>query len=136
MIIIIIIIIRTITILNSYNLYININLIKVINKYKNYNYFYKSLKELALYKNNFTTLSSSLKVTIVIFSFNILLKDKTINRIKENKIKIIKRNLVPKSKIFKTNSKYFKYIFEVACWVLLHSEKINILKSVIEVIIS
>ncbi|TDZ28076.1 hypothetical protein C8035_v002407 [Colletotrichum spinosum] len=114
----------------------NIDFIKIINNYKNYNYFYKSLKELVLYKGNFTTLSSSFKIIIAIFSFNILLEDKAISRIKKNKIKVIKKNLVPKSRIFKNNSKYFKYILEVACWVLLHSEKVYILKSIIEVVVS
>ncbi|TEA03232.1 hypothetical protein C8034_v002250 [Colletotrichum sidae] len=59
--------------LDSYNLE-NINFIKVINNYKNYNYFYKSLEELTLHKGNFTTLSSPLKITIAIFSLNILLE--------------------------------------------------------------
>ncbi|TEA03276.1 hypothetical protein C8034_v001670 [Colletotrichum sidae] len=92
----------------------NINLIKVINNYKNYNYFYKSLKELTLYKGDFTTLSNPFKIAIVIFSFNILLEDKIIGRVKKNKIKVIKKNLAPKSRVFKNNSKYFKYILEVA----------------------
>ncbi|TEA03255.1 hypothetical protein C8034_v001915 [Colletotrichum sidae] len=92
----------------------NINLIKVINNYKNYNYFYKGLKELALYKSDFTILSSLLKIAIAIFSFNILLEDKAISRIKKNKIKVIKKNLVSKYRILKNNSKYFKYILEVA----------------------
>ncbi|TDZ27276.1 hypothetical protein C8034_v011115, partial [Colletotrichum sidae] len=59
----------TITIFNPYNLNININLIKVINNYKNYNYSYKSLKKLALYKSNFTILSNSFRIVIIIFSF-------------------------------------------------------------------
>ncbi|TDZ46099.1 hypothetical protein C8034_v006470 [Colletotrichum sidae] len=94
-ILLIIIIIRTtyklllaiITILNLYNFNININLIKVINNYKNYNYFYKGLKELVLYKGNFTTLSNPLQIAIIIFSFNILLEDKTISRVKKIKLK-------------------------------------------------
>ncbi|TEA09865.1 hypothetical protein C8034_v011699 [Colletotrichum sidae] len=61
----------------------NINFIKVINNYKNYNYFYKSLKELVLYKSNFTTLSNPFTITIIIFSFNILLEDKAISRTKK-----------------------------------------------------
>ncbi|TDZ74743.1 hypothetical protein C8034_v004819 [Colletotrichum sidae] len=121
MIILLIIIIRTtyrlplviITILNPYNFNININLIRVINNYKNYNYFYKNLKRLTIYKSNFTILSSSFKVIIIIFNLNILLEDKAISRTKKNKIKIIKKNLIPKSKVFKDNSKYFKYILEV-----------------------
>ncbi|TDZ27486.1 hypothetical protein C8034_v010549 [Colletotrichum sidae] len=92
----------------------NINFIKIINNYKNYNYFYKSLKRLVLYKSNFIILPSLFKITIVIFSFNILLEDKAISRTKKNKIKIIKKNLASKSRIFKDNSKYFKYILEVA----------------------
>ncbi|TEA09892.1 hypothetical protein C8034_v011488 [Colletotrichum sidae] len=88
---------------------------KIINNYKNYNYSYKSLKELVLYKSNFTTFSSPLKIVIIIFNINILLEDKTISRIKKNKIKVIKKNLALKSRIFKDNSKYFKYILEVAC---------------------
>ncbi|TDZ54002.1 hypothetical protein C8034_v006043 [Colletotrichum sidae] len=92
----------------------NINLIKVINNYKNYNYLYKNLKELVLYKSNFTILSSLLKIIITIFNFNISLEDKAISRTKNNKIKIIKKNLILKSRIFKDNSKYFKYILEVA----------------------
>ncbi|TEA03277.1 hypothetical protein C8034_v001558 [Colletotrichum sidae] len=92
----------------------NINFIKVINNYKNYNYFYKDLKKLVLYKNNFTILSSFLKIAIIIFSFNILLKDEAISRTKKNKIKIIKKNLVFKNRVFKDNSEYFKYILEVA----------------------
>ncbi|TEA18573.1 hypothetical protein C8034_v010166 [Colletotrichum sidae] len=106
--------IRIIIILNPYSLNININFIKIINNYKNNNYFYKSLKELVLYKNDFTILSSFLKIIIFIFSFNILLEDKAISRTKNNKIKIIKKNLVFKSKMFKDNSKYFEYILEVA----------------------
>ncbi|TDZ86941.1 hypothetical protein C8034_v003769 [Colletotrichum sidae] len=61
----------------------NINLIKVINNYKNYNYFYKSLKKLVLYKSDFMILSSLFKVAIIIFSFNILLEDEAISRTKK-----------------------------------------------------
>ncbi|TEA10527.1 hypothetical protein C8034_v009565 [Colletotrichum sidae] len=60
---------------------------KVINNYKNYNYFYKNLKRLVLYKGDFTTLSSPFKVVITIFSFNILLEDKAISRVKKIKLK-------------------------------------------------
>ncbi|TDZ73296.1 hypothetical protein C8034_v004974 [Colletotrichum sidae] len=102
---------RIIIILNPYNFNININLIKIVN---NYNYFYKNLKRLVLYKNNFIILSSFFKVVITIFSFNILLEEKAISRAKKNKIKIIKKNLVFKSRMFKDNSEYFKYILEVA----------------------
>ncbi|TDZ27745.1 hypothetical protein C8035_v003980 [Colletotrichum spinosum] len=49
------------------------------------------------------------------FRFNILLKDEAISRTKQNNIKVIKKNLAFKSKVFKDNSKYFKYILEVAC---------------------
>ncbi|TDZ27594.1 hypothetical protein C8035_v005183 [Colletotrichum spinosum] len=100
--------------LNPYNLNININFIKVINNYKNYNYFYKNLKELILHRGNFTILSSFLKVIIVIFSLNILLEDKAISRTKKDKIKVIRKNLMPKNRVFTNNSKYFKYILEVA----------------------
>ncbi|TDZ28614.1 hypothetical protein C8034_v008716 [Colletotrichum sidae] len=93
----------------------NINFIKVINNYKNYNYFYKSLKGLVLYKSNFTILSSPLKIIATIFNFNILLEDKAISRTKKNKIEVIKKNPVFQSRMFKDNSKYFKYILEVAC---------------------
>ncbi|TEA10698.1 hypothetical protein C8034_v008974 [Colletotrichum sidae] len=60
---------------------------KVINNYKNYNYFYKSLKELVLYKGNFTILSSPLKIAITIFNLYILLEDKVINRAEKTKLK-------------------------------------------------
>ncbi|TEA10114.1 hypothetical protein C8034_v010605 [Colletotrichum sidae] len=69
--------------LNPYNFNININFIKVVNNYKNYNYFYKSLKRLVLYGSNFTILSSFLNIAIVIFNFNILLEDKAISRAKK-----------------------------------------------------
>ncbi|TDZ38865.1 hypothetical protein C8034_v006973 [Colletotrichum sidae] len=59
----------------------------MINNYKNYNYFYKNLKGLVLYKSNFTTLSNPLKITIVIFNFNILLEDKAISRARKIKFK-------------------------------------------------
>ncbi|TEA10040.1 hypothetical protein C8034_v010966 [Colletotrichum sidae] len=108
------IMIRTITIFNSYNLNININFIKIINNYTNYNYFYKNLKKLVLYKSNFIILSSPFKIAIVIFNFNILLEDKAISRIKK-KIKVIKKNLALKSRVFKDNSKHFKCILEVVC---------------------
>ncbi|TDZ99538.1 hypothetical protein C8034_v003120 [Colletotrichum sidae] len=101
--------------LNPYNFNININYIKVVNNYKNYNYFYKNLKELALYKNDFTTLSNLFKIAIIIFNLKILLEDKAISRAKRNKIKVIKKNLMFKSRMFKNNPKYFKYILEVAC---------------------
>ncbi|TEA10080.1 hypothetical protein C8034_v010795 [Colletotrichum sidae] len=94
----------------------NINLIKIVNNYKNYNYFYKSLKRLALYKSNFTTLFSPLKVTRIIFNFNILLEDKIISRTKR-KNKVTKKNLASKSRMFKDNPKYVEYILEVAYWV-------------------
>ncbi|TEA09974.1 hypothetical protein C8034_v011061 [Colletotrichum sidae] len=93
----------------------NINLIKVVNNYKKYNYFYKSLKGLVLYKSNFTILPSLLKITIVIFNLNILLEDESISRTKKNKVKVIRKNFVFKSRIFKDNSKYFEYILEVTC---------------------
>ncbi|TEA10804.1 hypothetical protein C8034_v008455 [Colletotrichum sidae] len=99
---------------NPYNFNTNINLKKIINNYKNYNYFYKSLKGLALYKGDFTTLSSLFKILIAIFNFNILLKNKAINRAKKNKIEVIKKNLTFKSRVFKNNSKYFEYSIEVA----------------------
>ncbi|TEA10512.1 hypothetical protein C8034_v009492 [Colletotrichum sidae] len=92
----------------------NINLIKAINNYKNYNYFYKSLNKLVLYKSDFTTFSSFLKIVITKFSLEKLLIDKTINITKKYKIKRIKKNLIFKSRIFSNNSKYFKYISEVA----------------------
>ncbi|TDZ54708.1 hypothetical protein C8034_v005924 [Colletotrichum sidae] len=65
----------------------NINLIKVVNNYKNYNYFYKSLKGLVLYKSNFTILPSSFKIVIIIFNFNILFEDKAISRAKKINLK-------------------------------------------------
>ncbi|TDZ28708.1 hypothetical protein C8035_v009435 [Colletotrichum spinosum] len=90
----------------------NVNLIKIINSYKNYKYFYKSLKGLVLNKGDFTTLPSSLKVVIIIFNLKILLEDKAISRVKRE-ITIIKKNLVLKSRVFKINSEHFKYILEV-----------------------
>ncbi|TDZ34574.1 hypothetical protein CTRI78_v011594 [Colletotrichum trifolii] len=53
--------IRTITILNTYNLSIKINFVKIINNYKNYSYFHKSLKRLVLYKRYFTMFPSLLE---------------------------------------------------------------------------
>ncbi|TDZ95171.1 hypothetical protein C8034_v003200 [Colletotrichum sidae] len=100
--------------LNPYNFNININLIKTINNYKDYSYFYKNLNKLVFYKSNFTTLSSLLKIAIVKFSFEILLIDKAISITKKYKIKRIKKNLILKSRIFSNNSTYFKYILEVA----------------------
>ncbi|TDZ29239.1 hypothetical protein C8035_v006392 [Colletotrichum spinosum] len=49
----------------------NIDFIKLIDNYKNYNSFHKGLKGLFLYKNNFTILSSLFKIIMVIFNFNI-----------------------------------------------------------------
>ncbi|TEA11941.1 hypothetical protein C8034_v007148 [Colletotrichum sidae] len=79
--------IATIIILNPYNFNINIDFIKVVNNYKNYNYFYKGLKGLVLYKSDFTISSSFLKIVIIIFDFNILLEDKVISRVKKIKLK-------------------------------------------------
>ncbi|TDZ29243.1 hypothetical protein C8035_v006391 [Colletotrichum spinosum] len=61
----------------------NINFIKIIHNYKNYIYFYKSLKELVLYQDDFTTFSSLLEVAVVIFSLNIFLEYITISRVKK-----------------------------------------------------
>ncbi|TDZ28263.1 hypothetical protein C8035_v000738 [Colletotrichum spinosum] len=99
---------------NSYNLNTNINVIKTINNYKNYSYFYKNLNKLILYKGNFTTHSRPLKEAIVKFNFKILLIDKTISITRKYKMQRIKKNLIHKSRIFSTNSKYFKHILEVA----------------------
>ncbi|TEA09966.1 hypothetical protein C8034_v011247 [Colletotrichum sidae] len=74
-------------ILNSYNSNININLIKAINNYKNYSYFYKNQNKLILYKGNFTTLPSLLKKVITKFNFKILLVDKTISITKNIRLK-------------------------------------------------
>ncbi|TEA10635.1 hypothetical protein C8034_v009287 [Colletotrichum sidae] len=78
LIIVIIIIIRTnyfvllsIIIFNLYNFNININFIKIIDNYKNYSYFYKDFKRLVLYKCNFSTLSTLVKIIITLFYFNI-----------------------------------------------------------------
>ncbi|TDZ28789.1 hypothetical protein C8035_v008144 [Colletotrichum spinosum] len=60
---------------------------KVINYYKNYNYFYTGLRGLALYKGNLTILPSLMKIIITIFSLNILLEDKAISRTKKIKLK-------------------------------------------------
>ncbi|TDZ28694.1 hypothetical protein C8034_v003380 [Colletotrichum sidae] len=100
-------------IFNPYNFNVNINLIKATFIYKDYNYFYKSLNKLILYKSNLIILSSLLKVIIIKFNFKILLVDKTISIIIKCEIKGIRKNLVPKSKIFSNNSKYFKYISKV-----------------------
>ncbi|TEA01992.1 hypothetical protein C8034_v002403 [Colletotrichum sidae] len=69
----------------------NINLIKVINNYKNYNYFYESLNKLVLYKGNFTTFPSFFKIAIAKFSLEISLVDKAISITNKYKIKEIKR---------------------------------------------
>ncbi|TDZ29003.1 hypothetical protein C8035_v007199 [Colletotrichum spinosum] len=90
------------------------NFIKAINNYENYNYIYKSLNTLVLYKSNFTILLRPFKIVIIIFSLNILLEKKAISRTKENKIIIIKKSLTLKNKMFKDNSKYFKYFLKVA----------------------
>ncbi|TDZ58365.1 hypothetical protein C8034_v005789 [Colletotrichum sidae] len=92
----------------------NINLIKTINNYKDYNYFYKNLNKLVLYKSNFTTFSSILKITIIKFNLKILLINKAISITNKYKIERIKKNLVFKNRIFSDNCKYFKYILEVA----------------------
>ncbi|TEA02000.1 hypothetical protein C8034_v002105 [Colletotrichum sidae] len=63
----------------------NIDFIKVINKNKNYNYFYKSLKKQVLYKSDFTILLSFFQVLITIFSLSILLEDKAISKTKNTK---------------------------------------------------
>ncbi|TEA10777.1 hypothetical protein C8034_v008793 [Colletotrichum sidae] len=102
------------TILNPYNFNIDINLIKVVDNYKNYNYFYKNPKRLVLYKGNFITFFSLLKTALAIFSLNILLEDKATSRTKR-KLLVVKKNLMSKSKVFKDNAKYLKYILEVAC---------------------
>ncbi|TDZ27604.1 hypothetical protein CTRI78_v012234 [Colletotrichum trifolii] len=90
--------IRVITILNPYNLNRNIDFIKIINNYKNYNYLYKGLKRPGLCERKFTTFSSLLNIAIVIFSLNILLETKAISRTFKI-IKQIKKNLVFKSRI-------------------------------------
>ncbi|TDZ73295.1 hypothetical protein C8034_v005026 [Colletotrichum sidae] len=107
----------------------NINLIKTIDNYKNYSYFYKNLNKLVIYKGNFTILSSFLKVIITKFSFEILLVDKVISITKKYKIERIKKNLILKGRVFSNNSKYFEYILEVAYWILFYSKKVYILKS-------
>ncbi|TDZ27610.1 hypothetical protein C8035_v005012 [Colletotrichum spinosum] len=93
----------------------NINLVKTINNYKDYSWLYKGLNKLVLYKNNFTTFPSLLKVTIAKFNLNILLVDKAISIIKKYKIKKMKKNLTPKNRIFNNNSKYFENILEITC---------------------
>ncbi|TDZ82282.1 hypothetical protein C8034_v004029 [Colletotrichum sidae] len=65
----------------------NINLIRIINNYKDYSYFYKSLNKLILYKSNFTTFPSFLKIIIIKFSFEILLVDKAISIAKSMRLK-------------------------------------------------
>ncbi|TDZ77652.1 hypothetical protein C8034_v004550 [Colletotrichum sidae] len=92
----------------------NIDIIKAIDNYKDYSYFYKGLNKLVLYKSNFTILSSFLKIVIIKFNFKILLVDKAISITKKYKIKRIKKNLVFKSRVFSNNSEYFKYILKVA----------------------
>ncbi|TDZ99542.1 hypothetical protein C8034_v003116 [Colletotrichum sidae] len=86
------------------------NLIKIINNYKNYNYFYKSPKKLVLYKSNFIDLLSSFIMTIIIFSLNILLENEVTSSTKRYRIKVIRRNLVFKIEVFKDNSKDLRYI--------------------------
>ncbi|TEA10634.1 hypothetical protein C8034_v009286 [Colletotrichum sidae] len=63
------------------------NFRKVINNYKNYNYFCKILKGLVLYKSDFITFFSPFKIVIVIFSLNILLEDEPISRAKKIEFK-------------------------------------------------
>ncbi|TDZ28172.1 hypothetical protein C8035_v001829 [Colletotrichum spinosum] len=65
--------------LDPYNLDTNVDLVKVIDNYKNHNHLYKSLKGLALHKGNFTTLSSLFKIAIAIFSLNMLLEDEAVS---------------------------------------------------------
>ncbi|TDZ67898.1 hypothetical protein C8034_v005132 [Colletotrichum sidae] len=72
---------------NPYNFNINNDLIKVVDNYKNYNYLYKNLEKLALYKDDFTTLSSLFKIAIAIFSLNILLEDEAVSKLKKIKLK-------------------------------------------------
>ncbi|TDZ28666.1 hypothetical protein C8035_v010639 [Colletotrichum spinosum] len=71
----------------------NISLIKAIDNYEDYNYFYKGLNELVLYKSNFTIFPNFLKIVIVKFNFEILLINKAIRLAKKRKIKGIKKNL-------------------------------------------
>ncbi|TDZ28681.1 hypothetical protein C8035_v010013 [Colletotrichum spinosum] len=56
---------------------------KFIDNYKNYNYFYKDLKKLVLYKSDFIILSNLFRIIIIIFNFNILLEDKAISKTKK-----------------------------------------------------
>ncbi|TDZ29259.1 hypothetical protein C8035_v006383 [Colletotrichum spinosum] len=102
-------------ILNSCSLDINIEIIKIINNYKDYNYFYKALNKLVLHKGNFIPFLSPLRIVKNEFNFEMLLKDKVIHITKKYKNKQIKKNLIFKRKIFSNNSNYFKYILEVAC---------------------
>ncbi|TDZ27588.1 hypothetical protein C8035_v005317 [Colletotrichum spinosum] len=92
----------------------SINLSKVINNKKNYNYFHKSLKRLVLYKRNFFIFPSRFKVIRAIFSLHILLENKVISKAKRNKIKVIKKDLILKSKVFQNNFKYLQYVLEIA----------------------
>ncbi|TEA10226.1 hypothetical protein C8034_v010224 [Colletotrichum sidae] len=86
---------------------------KAINNYKNYNYFYKTLNKLVIYESNFIIFSSFLEITIIKFSFKILLIDKTTSITKKYKSKKVKKNLISKNEIFSNKSKYFKYILEI-----------------------
>ncbi|TDZ27619.1 hypothetical protein C8035_v004689 [Colletotrichum spinosum] len=65
----------------------NINLIKVVNNFKNYNYFNKDLEKLVLYKSNFIILPSPLKVVITTFNLIILLENEAISKVKKIKLK-------------------------------------------------
>ncbi|TEA03269.1 hypothetical protein C8034_v001797 [Colletotrichum sidae] len=55
---------------------------KIINNYKDFIYFYKSLEKLALYKGNFSIFSSFILITITIYSFSILIENEAISRAK------------------------------------------------------
>ncbi|TDZ28635.1 hypothetical protein C8035_v010982 [Colletotrichum spinosum] len=66
-------IIRTITILNPYNLNTIINFIKTINNYRDYSYFYKGLNKLVLYESDLAALSGSRKVAIAKFGLEIII---------------------------------------------------------------
>ncbi|TEA05978.1 hypothetical protein C8034_v001552 [Colletotrichum sidae] len=50
----------------------NINLIKAIDNCEDYSCFYKDLNKLVLYKGDFITLSSPLKVAVAKFGLEIL----------------------------------------------------------------
>ncbi|TEA10669.1 hypothetical protein C8034_v009060 [Colletotrichum sidae] len=65
------------------------NFIRIINNYKNCNYFYKGLKRLISYESNFTTFLNSFKMIIIIFNFTILLENKTMNRTRKRRKKQI-----------------------------------------------